>query len=155
MSTVYSAYTALESKGLVRAKPKSGYVVVHQVSKAADLGRPADTGLQSGHDVDLEAIALPILGTGDADAATQFGSAYPDSSFIPSARLNCLTRDVSRRTSPGRIRDSAGLIELRREIAKRYTHRGYAVALDEIIVTTGSIDGVNLALRAVARPGEI
>lgn len=154
MSTVYNAYNALELKGLVRAKPKSGYVVVQQASKAADRGRPANTGLQNGPVLDLKSIALQILGADNSDAATQFGSAYPDSSFIPGDRLNCLMRDVSRRALPGRIRDPAGLIELRREIAKRYTRHGYAVSLDEIVITTGSIDGVNLALRAVSRPGD-
>ena len=43
---------------------------------------------------------------------------------------------------------------LRRQIAKRYLMQGLEVALDEIVLTNGGLDALNLCLQAVARPGD-
>jgi DNA-binding transcriptional MocR family regulator len=156
VSTVYSAFSALESKGFIRAKPKSGYVVIQQEIASAERQGRRGTSSEERAPVDLEAIALQILGADIQEAAAAtFGSAYFDSAFFPIDRLLCLMRDVSRRP-PLRMRSRppAGVIDLRREIAKRYTRHGYSISLDEIITTTGSIDGLNLALSALTRPGD-
>ena len=50
---------------------------------------------------------------------------------------------------------SAGDANLRRQIALRYMIDGLHVAADEIVVTNGALEGLNLCLMAVARPGDI
>jgi DNA-binding transcriptional MocR family regulator len=44
---------------------------------------------------------------------------------------------------------------LRRQIARRALGLGTAVDADEVIVTAGGLDALNLALRAVASPGDV
>ena len=43
---------------------------------------------------------------------------------------------------------------LRRQIGKRYLTQGLAVAADEIVLTNGALEALNLCLQAVARPGD-
>jgi len=49
---------------------------------------------------------------------------------------------------------STGDANLRRQIALRYMIDGLHVAADEIIVTNGALDALNLCLMAVTRPGD-
>jgi DNA-binding transcriptional MocR family regulator len=49
---------------------------------------------------------------------------------------------------------SAGGDELRRVIARRAVEAGCRLSADDIIVTYGCIEALNLSLRAVARPGD-
>lgn len=47
-----------------------------------------------------------------------------------------------------------GNAELRRQIALRYQLDGLQVAPDDIVVTNGALEALNLCLQAVARPGD-
>lgn len=47
-----------------------------------------------------------------------------------------------------------GNVRLKRETAKRYLRQGMAVATDEIVLTNGAMEALNLCLSAVARPGD-
>ena len=47
-----------------------------------------------------------------------------------------------------------GNLRLRREIAKRYLRQGMAVDPDEVVLTNGAMEALNLCLSAVARPGD-
>jgi DNA-binding transcriptional MocR family regulator len=44
---------------------------------------------------------------------------------------------------------------LRRQISQRYAQVGAAVAPDEIVITAGAMEAINLALRTVTRPGDV
>lgn len=48
-----------------------------------------------------------------------------------------------------------GLPELRRAISQRYLERGYAVPMDEIMITCGGTEAISLSLQAVTKPGDI
>jgi DNA-binding transcriptional MocR family regulator len=45
--------------------------------------------------------------------------------------------------------------DLRRQIARRYMETGCSVDPKEIVITTGALEGLNLCLQAVTRPGDI
>ncbi len=47
-----------------------------------------------------------------------------------------------------------GNLPLKREIAKRYLRQGFAVPTDEVVLTHGAMEALNLCLNAVARPGD-
>jgi DNA-binding transcriptional MocR family regulator len=153
MTTIYHAYNLLESKGLIRAKPQSGYIVV---AKAAVDGTRMPTGHGATPLLDLDGIARHVLGAAAGGITAPFGSVYPDTHLFPIARLLALMRDVSRHFERrhGRTQDIAGSMDLRREIARRHAVHGCPVALDEIIVTSGTIDAINLALATVTQPGD-
>lgn len=155
ITTAYHAYAILEQKGLIRAKPQSGYIVLSRPQVLVSHDRAL---LHDEHEsiLDLEAIALRILAADTQKSLTPFGSVFADPDLFPIKRLLSLMRTASRRPdhSDFRLHSIAGLADLRREIAKRYARHGYAVSVDEIIVTSGSIDSVNIALSALLRAGD-
>ncbi len=48
-----------------------------------------------------------------------------------------------------------GSAELRRQISRRYLRSGATVPPDEIIVTNGALEALNLALQSLTRPGDL
>ena len=154
MTTIYRAYNLLESKGLIRAKPRSGYVVAGHA--AGDSAPRTATGHGVPPRLDLEGIARQVLGVAAGAIRAPFGAVYPDTRLFPIPRLLALMREVSRHPERrhGRVHDVAGTMDLRREIAKRHAIHGCPVGLDEIIVTAGAMDAINLALATVVRPGD-
>jgi DNA-binding transcriptional MocR family regulator len=84
-------------------------------------------------------------------------SATPAPSLLPQAALGAsLTRCL--RHGAAASLDYAppqGHPALRRQISQRYAQVGAAVAPDEIVITAGAMEAINLALRTVTRPGDV
>jgi DNA-binding transcriptional MocR family regulator len=155
LTTVYNAYNVLELKGLIRAKPQSGYAVIPSASRTAVGAENAARDLDAPQ-IDIETIALKIIAADNLKSVIPFGSVFVDADLFPVSRLLKIMRYASHKfeDSTFRLHSVAGLVELRREIAKRYTRQGYSVSSDEIIVTSGSIDSINIALAALLKPGD-
>lgn len=51
--------------------------------------------------------------------------------------------------------DAEGVWPLREELARRGAAAGFAAELDEIMITTGARQGIDLACRTILRPGDI
>jgi DNA-binding transcriptional MocR family regulator len=152
LTTVYHAYNVLETRGLIRAKPQSGYFIIKQRGTFQGAGPDHDT-VQTVQN--LETIAIQVLGASGRTITAPFGSTFLDASLLPVNRVLAVMRRVARQ--PKRYpeeKDAAGLFDLRREIAKRYAHHGYGVPIDQIIITAGTIDAINLALSTLLRPGD-
>lgn len=47
-----------------------------------------------------------------------------------------------------------GNAELRHAIARRYAQQGMTISPDEIVITTGALEALNLSLQAVTEPGD-
>jgi DNA-binding transcriptional MocR family regulator len=92
--------------------------------------------------------------TGDAIA---LGSGYPDPNLCPSAELAALAAEITRE-NPRAITDYLqveGLPELRARLAELGREAGYATSADEILVTTGARQAIDLVARAVLGPGDV
>lgn len=153
-STAIQALSNLEARSLIRARQRSGFFV--EV--------PLHIPLPS----DIEVDPKPARTTISDDVARVFqelskpgyihlGGGVPDPSLLP---CNDIARSVSRaaRYSPSDFgRYALGSIDqgFRLEIAKRLARSGCTIAPEEIIVTNGCIEALNLAVRAVAGPGDI
>ena len=85
-----------------------------------------------------------------------FGSAFPNPSLLPYGRLAKFMASTVQKLDPwGSIDDlSPGDAALRRAIALRYLADGLTVPVDDIIITNGALDALNLCLSAVTRPGD-
>jgi DNA-binding transcriptional MocR family regulator len=155
-STVFQAYYLLESRGLVRAAPRSGYFVVAR-PEGALLAEPETSEPQSGSQpVEVNDLIYACLGAARARDIVPFGSAFPSPTLFPLDRLRRALVSSTRRLEPWSMVDDLppGNLRLRREIAKRYLRQGMVVATDEIVLTHGAMEALNLCLSAVARPGD-
>ena len=91
-----------------------------------------------------------------AHDAVPLGSPYPDPSLFPWRRINQYANAIARRQASWNLIDDLppGNPELIRQIARRYAENGVPVDPDEIIITLGATEAINLSLQAVAKPGD-
>jgi DNA-binding transcriptional MocR family regulator len=154
--TVLRAYYALEDHGEIRTRPRSGYYVNPARELTPALPRPTTPGTARRH-VEVTDLVFEVLEAIRAHDVVPFGSAFPSPDLFPLQKLARALSAGARRLDPHAMCEHLppGHLELRRQIARRYLHQGLTVAPDDIVVTTGALEGLNLALRAVAAPGDL
>lgn len=155
-STVFEAYYLLERRGAVEARPRSGYFVTERVATAAAeprLVQPA-SGLR---DVAVNEMVLEVLGSVRHRDVIPLGSAFPSPALFPLDRLARGMSAAMRRLDPREVLEnlSPGSEELRRQIALRYVATGTLASAEEIIVTSGAMEALNLCLQVVTQPGDL
>ena len=154
-STVFQAYYLLEARGLVRARERSGYYVSEGARKrppAPDhASQPADASIA----VDVSELVFEVLEASRTRDTVAFGSAFPSPQLFPLARLGQSLAATAPALDPWSTVDdlTPGNPALRRQIALRYLADGLRVHTDEIVVTNGALEALNLCLAAVTRPG--
>ena len=155
-STALQAYFWLENRGLIEARPRSGfYVRVPFCDLAPEPGFEPHRSVP--RDAGLDARLGQLLQLRASSGALQLGAAVPSADFYPVRKLNQVIRQI--------IRDNPmhscgyefppGHAELRRQIAKHASRQIGKSSWEEIIVTTGAMEGLTLCLRAVAKPGDV
>ncbi|WDD92064.1 PLP-dependent aminotransferase family protein [Burkholderia sp. FERM BP-3421] len=155
-TTVVRAYLVLESRGAIESRPQSGYFVRARTAEPAASELHASAPLAVSARVDVSRLVLSTLRSIARDDAVPFGSPYPDSTPFPSARIARHAQAIARQRSRWGVIDDLppGNPELIRQIARRYHEHGVPVEPDEIVVTIGATEAINLCLQAVARPGD-
>jgi DNA-binding transcriptional MocR family regulator len=154
-STVFEAYYLLEAKGLVEARPRAGYFVQRR-SGRHDEPRASDPASGS-RAVAVNDLVLEVLGSVRERDVVPVGSAFPSPSLFPLERLARGMGTAMRKLDPRRLLEdlSPGNPELRRQLALRYVAAGMVANTDEIVITSGAMEALNLCLQAVTRPGDV
>ena len=157
ITTVLKAYLLLESKGAIESRPQSGYFV-RQRMEAGDLlrlGAQAALPTAVPAEVDVSRLVLSTLRS-IRDDAVPLGSPYPDPSQFPLERVHRYINLAVRNHRSSSLLDDLppGNEHLIREIARRYLENGQPVDPEEIVITAGATEAINLCLQAVARPGD-
>ncbi len=155
ISTAVQAYRALEDRGLIEPRPKSGYFVLPQRVRAPE---PAPTRPPA-RAVAVEPHALIdalMCATRDPDLVS-FGAACPDGGHFPVDRLRrALARSAQRhRAALVRYSMAPGSEPIRQAIAQRAMHMGCALDHQRVVVTGGCLEAIGLCLRTVTRPGDV
>jgi DNA-binding transcriptional MocR family regulator len=155
VSSVLQAYLVLENRGLIEARPQSGYYVRPRL--LAGTVEPAVTRSSPPAEPGRANLFMTrLMRHTEEPGLIQFGSGNPHPSVLPVKKLNRMLGAVARRVSPA-TNDydlPAGNLELRRQIARRSLDWGCALATDELITTFGCLHAISLCLRAVAKPGD-
>lgn len=155
ITTAVQALMHLENRGLVEARPQSGfYVTLRKISAIPEPGvsKPplARRSCNQGDVLEkiFEAVRHPDV--------IPLGAAVPHADLLPVDKLARTSASISR--SMGRaclLYDMPpGSAELRRMIARHSLESGCQMDPDHLITTNGCSEALNLALRAVAQPGD-
>lgn len=155
LATVLQAYLTLESKGLIEARPQSGYYVRLQPREfPMEPARSAPSTAPT--TVDIADLALQVHEHNVDPRVVPLGAAAPSTELLPTRKLYSILRAITRREEAigDRYETAAGNLELRRQIARRSVDQGSNLTPDEIIVTSGCSEALNLSLRAVTKPGD-
>lgn len=155
VATVLEAYLRLENAGLIEVRPKSGHFVRRRALSTPEPRTPRACTTASRVTVSdaytkiLEAMRDPEL--------LPFGCATIDPSYLPIAALNRIVNQVTREmtTVGARYEGAPGLLTLRRQIARRAVDAGVVMSEHDVCTTIGATEGLSLALRAVAKPGDV
>lgn len=155
-STIFQAYAQLESQGLVEARARSGHFVR---ARRLLTGQPPEAAQPSGRvtPVAISGLVFELLGsTRDADVVP-LGSAFPAPGLFPFAALARGGARAMRRLGPAQISGTltAGDESLRAQVGRRYALNGVSLRADELIVTNGAMEALNLCLQAVTQPGDV
>lgn len=151
-ASVVRAYELLEARGLLESRARSGFFITGPRAAPARIpkaGRPEH--------VDVSQLVFQILEGTRARASVPLGSAFPSPELFPLGQLGRHLAYVGRRLDPWSTVEHLppGSLELRTQIAQRYRLMGAEVSPEEIIVTAGALESLNLALQVVTAPNDI
>ncbi len=154
IATVQRALEELELRGLVEAKPKSGFYVNMPVGEAKILKTPILPMVPKS--IKIHEFASQIFHQCDASNVINLGITYPAAHYFPEKILQQIAAKVvkTRIAEVVEVHFSAGNQELRDVLAKRLNEAGCLLNADDLIVTNGCLEGLALCLRAVAKPGD-
>ncbi|WP_454721107.1 MULTISPECIES: aminotransferase-like domain-containing protein [Cupriavidus] len=157
-ATAFQAYYRLEERGLVRARERSGYYVTGPVGRTLPLPQPVVRRAQQvSTDVDISKLVFSVLDAARDPQLVQLGSAFPSPELFPWERLGKSLARAGRELDPWYSVNemAAGHLALRQQIGLRYLGAGAPQPTEDIIVTSGALEALNLCLMAVTQPGDV
>ena len=155
-STVFQAYYLLEARGLVQARERSGYFVRTGLRRAPPEPEQASQPAGQSIAVDVSERVFEVLESSLAPGVVPLGWAFPSPLLYPLQRLGQCLATGAKSLSPWSTVDdlTPGHAGLRRQIALRYLAAGVPVSMDDIVITNGALEALNLCLAAVTRAGD-
>ena len=152
--TVSHAYQLLESQGRIIARPQSGYYVAPKPVKLRQPAPPAQVTRDEA--VDINTYIFEVLQASRRASMLPFASAFPDPRLFPLQQLNRSLAQVSKTATAMSVIENLppGNSELRHAIARRYALQGMNISPDDIVITAGALEALNLSLQAVTEPGD-
>ena len=146
-STVLRAYEVLESESLIEARSRSGYYVCERRVPAPEprTSMPKSSSTR----IAVSDLVFDTLEASRDRKVVPLGSAFPAPTLFPWVKLARYLGSSARHMDPWSTVESLppGSIELRRQIARRYLRLGMTVGIEQIIVTSGALEALNLALQ--------
>ncbi|WP_313117892.1 GntR family transcriptional regulator MpaR [Ectopseudomonas guguanensis] len=155
-STVFQAYYLLEDRGLIQARARSGYFVrehakrpLHEPQLTAHAAQTTEVGVSE--------LVFSVLASLKDPHTVPFGSAFPSPDLFPLPRLAKSMAHALRMLSPHEIIAdmTAGNADLRRQIALRYMVSGVMLPMEELVISNGAMEALNLCLQCVTQPGDL
>jgi DNA-binding transcriptional MocR family regulator len=142
---------------MIEARPQSGYYVSSRIPEAE---------VKQANKKVIEDLAPNCVTFADAPlqvmrnlyniSLVPLGGGSPNPDLLPIDKLNRMLATESRRFRIQSVSYTAapGIKRLRTQIAKRSLNSGCHLSPEDIIITSGCIEAVTLALQATCRPGD-
>ena len=156
IATVMQAYRLLEDRGIIEARPQSGYYV--RVQRWSPPPEPAmSTPVPRAVKVRVNDLVMQVVKAGRDPNLVRLGATLPNSELFPVKELNRAMASVARRSplAANSYDPPPGNRALRVQVARRAMETGCTLAPDDIVTTVGATEALNLCLRAVAKPGDV
>ncbi|MDC8102515.1 PLP-dependent aminotransferase family protein [Chryseobacterium rhizosphaerae] len=155
LNTVKQAYMELESRSLVESRPKYGYYVSQTSQRKLALPSVAKIKVSQGQKTPEDLIGK-VFGTIAGTDVTQFALGIPGKSLLPVAKMKkCMINVMKKSSDSGTNYEPVqGSENLRREIAKWAMVMEGKITEDDLVITSGAMNGVYNCLMAVTQPGD-
>jgi DNA-binding transcriptional MocR family regulator len=155
LSTAFQSYYLLESKGLIEARPQSGYYVKYSPQHILDLPKCCEPP-EDAVPVSLDEMINSVYHDLNNDTLIHFSMGVPSIDLLPTAKLNKAVTQAIResKTSCLGYEHIQGNVYLRRQIARQAFNWGGSPSEDDIVVTAGCVEALALCVKAVTKPGD-
>lgn len=155
LSTAFQAYYHLESKGLVEARPQSGYYVKFSPKNALQVptcGDPSDEAMP----VTIDEMISSVYKDLRSDKLLNLSLGAPAVELLPAAKLNKAVIQALRSAPDSCLNYEhiQGNVQLRKQIARQSFNWGGTLGEDDIVVTAGCMEALSLSLKAITKQGD-
>ena len=156
ISTVLQAYSVLESQGLIKARPQSGYYVRAQPMERLPEPEISAPGRDPSQ-VSLHELIMMLLADTINPDLIQLGAAMPNANYLPTKKINRIMAEIARQNDPNshQYRFPPGIRSLRTQVAQRAVNGGCSLSPNDVVITSGGTEAMSICLHAVCRPGDI
>ncbi len=155
INTVMQAYTLLEDQRLIEARPQSGYYVRSRVPEIREPDLQTRSFIAP-TTVTISNLCHRVMHNMMNRELLPLGSAIPSAQNLPIDKLNrIMASELRRRGEQGVLYQMPpGYERLRVQIARRALVAGISSGPDDVLVTSGCVEAVLLALRVTCRAGD-
>jgi len=154
IATAVSACRELEQRGVLEARPRSGYFV-RQPPAQRDMPRQANTSHRPRAVTGQERV-LQLLQAVNDPGIVNLGAAVPDADFLPARQVEQAFHHVlksQRRRCTG-YEFPPGAPELRQQIARRLAGMQCLVNADDVLITNSCQESIAIALKLLTQAGD-
>jgi DNA-binding transcriptional MocR family regulator len=155
ITTINQAYLELESEGIIQARPRSGFFLRKIIRKApkVKINHPVEPDCRP---VNRSSMIQSCMETVGDPRLIPLGLALPHESLLPVKRLGMVAAKVMRyQAAKGMAYESVqGNRDLRSKIAFRSLDTGVLFDPEQLIITSGTLEAITLALRTVTKPND-
>ncbi|MES3008738.1 MAG: PLP-dependent aminotransferase family protein [Pseudomonadota bacterium] len=154
VSTAVNACQELERRGMLEARPRSGYFV-RQPPVLRDPPRLSVVS-RTPRPVSGQERALRMVQAVNDPAIVNLGAAVPTADLLPTAALERSFRSVlreHRRRCVG-YEFPPGTPELRTQIARRLASLHCDVSPEQVLITNSCQEAITIALKLITKPGD-
>jgi DNA-binding transcriptional MocR family regulator len=155
LSTALQAYRLLEDRGVLQARPQSGHYVTRRA--AIHLATPAISDPPGkATPVAISATLLQLHQHSVDPRLVPLGWAIPDAELLAAGRLDRFLARAARTkgTLYNTYTGPKGELRLRQEIGRRALRFGAALSPEDIVITSGCMEALTLALSVVTQHGD-
>jgi DNA-binding transcriptional MocR family regulator len=155
LSTALQAYRLLEDRGVLEARPQSGHYITARV--AIRLETPAISNPPAkASPVAISATLLRLHQHSVDPRLVPLGWAIPNGELLAAARLDQFLARAARTKGTAYNTYSApkGELRLRQVIAHRALRWGATFSPEDIVITSGCMEAITLALSTLTQPGD-
>lgn len=155
-STIFKAYYQLEAKGLIEARPKSGYYVRFRHAE-----RPAPATISTTEpnikEINTSEIIKELEELRSAESILKLSAAVPSPKLLPIARLNKSVTEAVRTEKNFLLKYThpQGNPELRRIIAQQLLNWGGNFRAEDLVITAGCMEALNISLMILTQPSDV
>ena len=139
-NTAQVAYDELCARGVVEPREREGVFVAQRETMAASRPIVAPP---------LPLLRPPPIAPHHRRPGINLGTVFIDPELLPSERLAECARSVLKQPGLDAFYDTHGYRPLREQIAERLRGRGMDVDPDEVVITTGSQQAIDVVARAL------
>jgi DNA-binding transcriptional MocR family regulator len=155
LSTALQAYRLLEDRGVLEARPQSGFYVARRNSvslKTPAISKPPGNATR----VEISSMVVKLLQYAADPRLVPLGCAVPAPELLAAGKLDRFLARAARvkGTEYNVYTAPEGHLPLRQEIARRAVRWGQALSPEEVAITCGCTEALTLALKAVAKRGD-